>query len=196
MIKAGPFPCMCHILSPSTWQPFRVTFPPFLPKPVRCFPKGRREMGSKRGTTMRPQEAKQEISSALKRGPGGKDHWLSPWLPVVLAEPATATGGPHSRKSMKSTHCLWGSRFTLEFTFQPGPSLQPDAQCLRLGVTEPGVSGGPLCSHSPPSGCAQTPWPRTCCHEECGHSASPAAGRRRGPHFCTSCWASVPCPCY
>lgn len=83
----------------------------------------------------------------------------------------------------------WSSRFSL------WPSLQPD-HSSGLGVTEPGVSGSPLCSHCPPPGCAQTLWPKACCCEVCGHSASPAADRRRAPHFCTSCWAGVPCPCY
>lgn len=66
----------------------------------------------------------------------------------------------------------------------------------ELGFTGTAGSGSRLCSHSPLLGCTLILWLRTWTREACGHSASPAAGRRLGPHFCTSCWAGVPCPCY
>lgn len=65
-----------------------------------------------------------------------------------------------------------------------------------LGITETGTSGSPLCLYSPVLGCTRNLHQRACTLEVCGHSASPAAGRRLGPHFCTSCWAGVPYPCY
>ena len=158
-------------------------------------------MGSNGVTTMSPHEAKPDINPVLRlcplmrrgtgfctlsprRGGGQGRRALRSHRKDHMAESQGSpppSGGAHGS--------CWSSRFSL------WPSLQPD-HSSGLGITEPGGSGSPLCSHCPPPGCAQTLWPKTCCREACGHLASPAADRRRGPRFCTSCWAGVPCLCY
>lgn len=108
---------------------------------------------------------------------------------MVQTEPTGTEKGAHKRDEARPLR--WNSRSHRSSRF---------SRCLcslvtaGLVFTETG-SQSPLCSYSSLLGCTQTPRPRTCTHEVCGHSASPAAGRRLEPRFCTSCLAGVPCPC-